>query len=337
MKWKFHNLKDLDQLEALSSQNRSDLFREELRRIPLEEDEANLFRLGRDLEESGNAHAFEAAERVASAGEPLEKLLDDMYDKRRELLSEKSYLTGETAAQMASAKSTINEIDRTELNLENQWPLKKLRIEEEKIVSRMEHNMSVLEDWDSNILRVSERRARLRRMMGCGAGEAARYENELGGVMYRARQRSLDSRRSGLRDRLNSGGAAVGRDGNGLTVYYVNTGSIATPLPEKRYLDGNEHFMGYMALMEHMPEIARRIRRGMSVDEILGDGYLRSKAERLITTESPVTVSRVGARHLLDGPEYQATDLQSQRRVLIARIFGVNFVPVRISNVIAEK
>ncbi|MDR1508257.1 MAG: hypothetical protein LBS53_01300 [Synergistaceae bacterium] len=337
MELKFQNLKNLDKLEALSYQNRRDLYCEELKRFPLEEDEACLFRLKKDLETSGNFHAFEAAEKVAYASEPLEKLLDDMYDERRKLLSEKSYLTGETAIQMAIAKSTIKEIDETDLSLENQRPLKKLKIEEKKIVSRMEYNMSVLEEWDSDIFKVSARRAHLRRMMGCGTKDGERYETELGGRMYWAKQGNINSRRCETRDMLNSGEAEVEKDGCGFRIYSVNVDSIATPLPEKQYLNGNEHLMGYMALMEHMPEITRHIRLGMSVDEIFSDGDLRAKAERLITRKSPVAVSRIGARNFLDSPGYQATDLQSQRRVLIARVFGVSLVPARVENVIKER
>jgi hypothetical protein len=337
MEWKFQNLKNLETLETLSYQNRRNLFFEELKRFPVEEDEADLFRIKEELETSGNCHTAEAMEKIDAASEPLGKILDDMYDERRKLLSEKSYLTGETAVQMTTAQAMIKSIEKTELNLENQWPLKTLKREGKKIVSRMERNMSVLEDWDSDMLRISERRVHLRKIMGRSPEDAEKYEAELGSRMYWAKQSHTDSRICELRDRLSDGKTTIDRDGGGFTIHYINVDSIATPLPEKQYPDGNEYLMGYMTLMEHVPEIARCIRRGMSVDEIFSDGELRAKAGQSITRDSPVVVSRVGERNFLESPGYQAIDLQSQRRVLVARVFGVNLVPARIDNVLREK
>jgi hypothetical protein len=294
MDWKFIDLKNLDKLEGLSSQNVLERFMEEQERFPLEIDEAELFRLKKDFESSGNYFVEQAIEKVESAAAPLRQTLDGQYAKRRKLLAEKAYLAGETAKQRAIAEATAKMVDGTDLNMNDRRALDMVKTQAQKTASRMDGNMNLLERWDSSAETISRRRNHLRRLMGCRASDADKYEMELGSKMFYAKQSYTYHQNRDLSEKMNKGGVSVSTEREGLLIQYIHVNNIATPLPEVDYLDGSEYLMGYLALMEQMPEIVRYIRQGMSVAEILSNGDLKEKASQLINQESPVVVSKIG-------------------------------------------
>jgi plasmid maintenance system antidote protein VapI len=329
---KFIRIKDLKDIEGLSHDNLHRRFFEEQERIPMEIDDAELFKLQQELKDGGNPLVDEALEKVGADSEKLQETLDRQYQKRRELLEERSILTAETARRRAAAKAAIKKIDGVKLNMKDDAGLKKARFDAEKTVSRIDANLQILTARDYSHDIVSKRRRHLQRLMGCNLSDAEKYENELGSAMLRASRAyefSTDRKRQeGLRD----GKVSPKTEHLGYAVRGVHVNSIATPLEETNYWGDDGRIMGYMTLMEQMPEIIRLIRRGMSVSEILGDGGLREKASRLISQESPVTLARIGEYKIDD--RYQVLDIESQRRVVAARLFGAGVVPARVGTVL---
>jgi hypothetical protein len=335
MDWKFIDLKNLDKLEGLSSQNVLERFMEEQERFPLEIDEAELFRLKKEFESSGNCFVESAIEKVERAAAPLRQTLDGQYAKRRKLLAEKAYLTGETAKQRATAEATVKLVDETDLNMSDRRALDMVKTQAQKTISRMDGNMNLLERWDSSAETISRRRNHLRRLMGRKASDADKYEMELGSKMFHAKQSHTYHKNWDLSEKMNKGGVNIFTEREGLLIQYIHVDNIATPLPEVGYLGGNEQLMGYLALMEQIPEIVRYIRQGMSVAEILSNGELKERASQLINQESPIVVSKIGDTFL--GEEhFQAIDLENQRRVLAARIFNAGLVAARSDTVLHE-
>jgi hypothetical protein len=329
---KFIRIKDLKDIEGLAHDNVSRRFFEEQERVPMEIDDAELFKLQQALEDDGNPLVDEALEKVDAASEKLQDTLDKQYQKRRELLQERSFLAAEMARRRAAAKATIKKIDGVKLNMKNDTDLKKIRSNAERTVSRMDANFQTLTGWDHNHDVISQRRRHLQRLMGCKLPDAERYENELGSAMLRASRGYEFSTDRERQEGLRSGSVAPKTEHEGYTMLGVHVNSIATPLEEANYWDDDGRLMGYMALMEQMPEIIRLIRRGMSVSEILNDGGLREKASRLISDESPVTLARIGACKF--GDRYQVLDIESQRRVAAARLFGAGIVSARVGTVL---
>jgi hypothetical protein len=329
---RFIRIKDIDNIEGLSHDNLNHRFFEEQARIPMEIDDAEIFKLQRELEDDGNPLADEAQEKVSADSEKLQNTLDKQYQKRRELLEERSFLTAETARRRAAAKTTVRKIDSIKLNMKDGTELKKIRSDAKRMVSRMDLNLQTLTGWDYRHDVISKRRRHLQRLMGCDLSEAEKYENELGLAMLRA-SRAYEfptdrKRREGLLD----GEVSPKTERSGYIVLGVHVKSIATPLEETNYWNDDGRIMGYMALMEQMPEIIRLIRQGMSVSEILSDDGLREKASHLIPRESPVTLARIGDYRFED--RYQVLDIESQRRVVAARLFGVGTVSARVGAVL---
>jgi hypothetical protein len=329
---RFIGLKKLNNIESLSHDNLNRRFFEELERIPMEIDDAELFKLQKGLEDDGNPLVGDALEKVDIASEKLGTTLDKQYEKRRELLAERSLLAAETARRRAAAKATVKKIDGVKLNMKDNTELKKIKSDAERTVTRMDANLQTLTGWDYRHDIISKRRRHLQRLMGCKLCEAEKYENELGVAMLRASRAyefSTDRRRQ---EGLRNGDVSPNTEYSGYVVRGVNVKSIATPLEETNYWADDGRIMGYMALMEQMPEIIRLIRRGLSVSEILNDEGLKEKASRLISQEAPVTLARIGDYKFED--RYQVLDIESQRRVVAARLFGAGIVSARIGTVL---
>jgi hypothetical protein len=329
---KFIRIKDLNDIEGLSQENLNRRFFEEQKRIPMEIDDAELFKLHRSLKEDGNPLVAEALEKIDATTENLQGMLDEQYQKRRELLEEKSFLTAETARRRAAAKAVIKKVDSVRLNMKGDAGLKKTRLDAERNVSRMDANLQILTARDYSHDIISRRRRHLQRLMGCKLSEAERYENELGSAMLRASRAYASPMDRERQEGLRNGGVSPKTEYSRYAVQGVHVNSIATPLEETDYGDDDGRIMGYMSLMEQMPEIIRLIRRGMSVSEILNDGSLREKASCLISHESPVTLAKIGDHQFEE--RYQVLDIESQRRVVAARLFGAGIVSARVGTVL---
>ena len=328
-------LKDAKRIEALSAENVQSRYVEEFERMPMEVDDAELFRLRKELEANENPLADDAIEKVDEATEGLRDDLETQYRKREKLLAEKSFLTAETAKRRAAAKATVKKVENTKLNMANRRALDRVKSVAKDTARRMDDNLRTLTGWDSRHEIVSRRRRHLQRLMGCSLSDAEKYENELGSAMLMASRGYAFSPDRERAEGLKNGIVAPHAEGDGLILYGVNANSIATPLEETDYGGDDGRVMGYLALMEQMPEIVRSIREGKSVSEILSDGRLREKAARRVSREMPVTVARVGESPLDD--RYQVWDIESQRRVVVARLFGVGIVSARVETTLKEQ
>lgn len=328
-------LKDVKRIEALSAENVQSRYIEEFERMPMEVDDAELFRLRKELEANENPLAGDAIEKVDEAAEGLRNDLETQYRKREKLLAEKSFLTAETAKRRAAAKATVKKVENTKLNMANRRALDRVKSDAKDTARRMDDNLRTLTGWDSRHEIVSRRRRHLQRLMGCSLSDAEKYENELGSAMLMASRGYAFSPDRKRAEGLKNGIVAPHSEGDGLLVYGVNANSIATPLEETDYGDDDGRVMGYLALMEQMPEIVRLIREGKSVSEILSDGRLREKAARRVSREMPVTVARLGESPLDD--RYQVWDIESQRRVAVARLFGIGIVSARVETTLKEQ
>jgi hypothetical protein len=335
MDMKFLRLKDVKRIEALSAENVQSRHMEEFERMPMEVDDAELFRLQKELEAGGNPLADKALEKVGEATDGLRKNLEAQYRKREKLLAEKSYLAAETVRRQAAARAMAKKAENTRLNMTNRRALDRIKSDAGDTARRMENNLRTLTGWDARHEIVSRRRRHLQRLMGCDLSDAKKYENELGSAMLRASRGNAFSPDRERAKALQNGNTAPYSDGEGLVVYGVNADSIATPFEETDYGDDDGRIMGYLALMEQMPESIRLIREGKSVAEILSDGRLREKAARLVSRETPVTVAQVSAPPMDD--RYQVLDIESQRRVAVARLFGVGLVSARVETALRHQ
>jgi hypothetical protein len=260
--------------------------------------------------------------------------LRQRYKERRKLLAEKSLLMAETEKQQASAKAAMKKIKKTKtaIGLQDKSALDKAEALARQTVSRMEYNRQELTSWDRFAFPMRLRH--LRRLMGCSADKAMQYENELAGRMMWAKRgytHSADYKRG---EKLRDGEAAPYAEGNGYFIVGVQTGNIATPLEETDHIGDGGYAAGYLALMEQMPEIIPMIRKGMSVDDILNDSGLRAKAAASISREHPITVSKI--EDSVFGERFQAIDLENQRRVVVARLFGVGLVAAKVETVLKD-
>jgi hypothetical protein len=332
------NLKNLNSLEALSAENMRERRKEELARMPFEIDDAELFKLRRELEEAendGNLLASDALPEVEAASDKLQGTLRRRYAERGKLLAEKSLLMAETEKQRASAASAMKKIKKTKaaiIGLKDKSALDRAEALARQTLNRMEYNREELTRWDR--FAVPMRLRHLRRLMGCPPDKAMQYENEFTGRMMWAKRGYTHSADYSRGEKLRNGEVAPYAEGNGYFIVGVNAGSIATPLEEMDYIGDGGYAAGYLALMEQMPEIIPMIRRGMSVDDILNDSGLRAKAAASISREYPVTVSKIGDAGF--GERFQAIDLENQRRVVVARLFGVGLVAAKVETTLKD-
>lgn len=325
---RYVDLKSLRKLEALSAENTYERFRERNARIPMENDQAEVSNLRERLEEKWNPLAEQAIVKVEETGKKLESELGKKYAKYRQLLAEKSLLLAETSKQGAAARAAIRGIKGAErrMNVKDRAALARARLSQKQTVKRMEYNAVVLRRWDESELCMNKRRDQLQKMMGLPPRDAERYEHEFAEKMTLERRRHTYyadyDREKGMID-----GKVVPIHQEGPLIIRINANCVATPIDDADYFGDNGIMAGYFALMDYMPEITRLIRRGMSVGEILSDPGMRERAAELITYAYPVTVAvtRVGTEE-----RYQVMDIESQRRIVIARLFGVGSVPARV-------
>jgi hypothetical protein len=328
---RFARIGSLKRLESLSRDNVQKRYAEEKERAPLEADAAEIDELKRVLISGGNPPGSDVLAPVEAEEAKVRDKLECLNKKRRKLLAEKSFLMTETHKRRAAARAAARKIGALRLNMKNRSALEKIEYDSERDARRMDDNIRLLTKFDTRNDIANARRRRLHKLMGCDQYSAARYETVLGEAMLRA-GRNYFPQNHEKTGNLEDGTAEPSKDGGHLTFRGINVKNIATPIQETNYGIGDRRVIGCMVLMEHMPEIIPMIREGKQAGEILNDANLKKHASELITQEFPAVVTQVVGDGAAGG--YQASNIETQRRVVVARLFGAGVVRARVETAV---
>jgi hypothetical protein len=331
MDMRFARINSLKRLESLSLDNVQKRLVEEKERIPLEADAAEIDELKRALISGGNPPGSEVTAKIEDEEAKVQEKLERLNKKRRQLLAEKSFLMAETHKRRAAARAAGRKAGAVKLNMKNRSALRKIEYDAARDARRMDDNIRLLTKYDARNDIANARRHRLHKLMGCDQYSAMKYEIGLGEAMLRA-GRSYFPQAHEKTASLEDGIAEPSRDDGRVTFREISVKNIATPIQETNYGIRDRRVIGCMTLMEHIPEIIPMIREGKQISEILNDVKLKEHASALITQEFPVTVTQIAGVGAIN--RYQASNAESQRRIVVARLFGAGVVRAKVETAV---